>query len=403
MLRRGLVAAGLVAVVLAGAAAVVLLHKPGNVSHPNVQFTTPTTTTSTSTPSRTTPRVVDNFQWPWYGLDGGRTRFFAAPAALRPPLRTGWRFVDGGLLEFPPSIYHETMFTQDDNGVAKAVNLRNGRVIWHRKVGTLAAASPAVAGPAGVVLMPVLSIQGRKPGNGRFVALSMQTGRIVWSRPLGAGSESSAIVNGRTVYFGDEGGTLYARNVGNGHLYWTYHASGAIKGGPALIGGILYFGDYAGRAYAVRAVTGRELWAVATDGARFGFGSGQFYATPAVAYGRVYMGNTDGFVYSFGARTGALAWKTATGAYVYGSAAVADPKGLGPTVYVGSYDGNLYASTPSRGPSAGAITPAGASRARPPCSATSSTTPTSPPRPAPAWTPSAGNRCSPTPTARSPR
>ena len=343
MLRRGLVAAGLVAVVLAGAAALVLLHKPGNVSHPNVQFTTPTTTTSTSTPARTTTRVVDNFQWPWYGLDGGRTRFFAAPAALRPPLRTGWRFVDGGLLEFPPSIYHETMFMLDDDGSARAVNLRTGRVIWHRKVGTLAAASPAVAGPAGVVLMPVLSTLGRKPGNGRFVALSMTTGRIVWSRPLGAGSESSPIVSGQTVYFGDQGGTLYARNVGNGHLYWTYHAGGAIKGGPALVGGILYFGDYAGRAYAVRAVNGTALWAVGTDGARFGFGSGQFYATPAVAYGRVYMGNTDGFVYSFGARNGTLAWKTATGAYVYGSAAVADPTGLGATVYVGSYDGDLYA------------------------------------------------------------
>ncbi len=106
---------------------------------------------------------------------------------------------------------------------------------------------------------------------------------------------------------------------------------GAIKGGPALVGGVLYFGDYSGHAYAVRAVNGHQVWAVGTDGAHFGFGSGQFYATPAVAFGRVYMGNTDGRVYSFGARTGALAWATGTGAYVYASAAVADPKGLGPT------------------------------------------------------------------------
>ena len=106
---------------------------------------------------------------------------------------------------------------------------------------------------------------------------------------------------------------------------------------------MLYFGDYAGRVYAVRAATGRAVWAVGTNGARFGFGSGQFYATPAVAYGRVYIGNTDGRVYSFGARTGTLAWATGTGAYVYASAAVADPPGIGPTVYVGSYDGYLYA------------------------------------------------------------
>ena len=171
----------------------------------------------------------------------------------------------------------------------------------------------------------------------------MKTGRMIWSRPLGAGSESSPIVNGQTVYYGDQAGNLFARNVGNGHLYWSYKAGGAIKGGPALVGGVLYFGDYSGHAYAVRAVNGHQVWAVGTDGAHFGFGSGQFYSTPAVAFGRVYMGNTDGRVYSFGARTGALAWATGTGAYVYASAAVADPKGLGPTLYIGSYDGNFYA------------------------------------------------------------
>lgn len=129
----------------------------------------------------------------------------------------------------------------------------------------------------------------------------------------------------------------------DGHVFWTYHASGAVKGGPALANGILYFGDYAGRAYALNANTGHQIWAVSTDGAHFGFGSGNFYSTPAIAFGRVYMGNTDGRVYSFAARTGQLAWATATGAYVYASPAVADLAGIGPTVYIGSYDGNFYA------------------------------------------------------------
>ncbi|MDQ2801427.1 MAG: PQQ-binding-like beta-propeller repeat protein, partial [Pseudomonadota bacterium] len=311
-------------------------------SHPNLQFTGPATTPTPPPPPRRR-RAVDNFQWPWYGFDAARTRFFAAPAKLAPPLHVGWRYDDGALLEFPPSIYHETLYLLDDDASAKAVDLRNGHVLWQRKVGTLAAASPTVAGAAGTVLMPVLSVNSHSPGGGRFVALSMRTGQILWSRPLAAGSESSAIVSGQTVYFGDQAGNLYARNVSNGHLYWAYHASAAIKGGPALVNGILYFGDYAGRAYAVRAVNGTQMWAVSTNGAHFGFGSGQFYSTPAVAFGRVYLGNTDGRVYSFGARDGALAWATATGAYVYSSAAIANPAGLGPTVYVGSYDGNLYA------------------------------------------------------------
>jgi outer membrane protein assembly factor BamB len=48
-------------------------------------------------------------------------------------------------------------------------------------------------------------------------------------------------------------------------------------------------------------------------------------------------------VYSFAERSGQLAWATSTGAYVYSSPAVAEIPGLGPTVYIGSYDGNFYA------------------------------------------------------------
>ena len=340
LLRRGLLASAAVLVVAGGVIGFVLLHEPGNVSHPNVQFTQPTSTAQP--PPRNAP-LVDNFQWPWYGYDSGRTRFFAATTKLRPPLHVGWRVYDGSLLEFPPVIYHTTMYVLGDNAVAKAIDVLNGRTLWQRPVGTLAAASPAVAANQGIVVMPVLSVHGRRPGRGSFVALSMRTGHLVWSHWIPAGTESSPIVSGATTYFGDQGGRLWAMSLRNGHVDWTFHAAGPIKGGPALAGGILYFGDYTGRAYAVRAANGHKVWSVGTAGAHFGFGSGNFYATPAVAFGRVYMGNTDGRVYSFGARNGALAWATATGAYVYASASIADPAGLGPTVYIGSYDGYLYA------------------------------------------------------------
>jgi outer membrane protein assembly factor BamB len=324
------------------AAAVVVLSRPRNVSHPNVQFTAPQTTTTSTTTKRHT-RKPPAFSWPWYGYSDARTRDFVAPADLHPPLHVGWAYHSGALLEFPPSIQGDQMFFLDDSGYAREINTRTGKVGWTRQVGMLAAATPAIDAKAGIVLMPVLSDHTLTPGNGRFVALSMKTGRVEWSKPLPAGSESSAIVHGRTVYFGDSGGTMYALNVANGHVRWTYKASGAIKGGPALWHGDLFFGDYAGRAYALRASNGHQVWAVSTEGAHFGLGSGQFYTTPAVAYGRVYMGNTDDRMYSFGAHNGALAWATTTGGYVYSSAAVADPKHLGPTVYAGSYDGYLYA------------------------------------------------------------
>jgi outer membrane protein assembly factor BamB len=363
-LRWVLLAVTGVVIVVGVIVAILVVHSPGNVSHPSLSFTQPTTTAAP--PRKPKRRVVNNFRWALYGYDLGRTRYFNAPASLAPPLRVGWSYNDFALLEFPPVIYGNSMFFLDDNGWAKALDTRNGHQLWARRVGTLAAASPAISVSDRRVIMPLLSVSGHSPGNGRVVALSMRNGHVLWSRPIPAGSETSPVVWGRSVYLGDQSGTIYSLRTRDGHLNWTYHASAAVKGGPALSGGVLYFGDYAGRAYAVRASNGSQVWAVATNGAHFGFGSGNFYSTPAVAFGRVYMGNTDGRVYSFAMRTGELAWATGTGAYVYASAAVADIRGLGPTVYLGSYDGNFYAfdaqsgairwSHPSGGKISGAAT-----------------------------------------------
>ncbi len=335
-LRRGLVAIAVLALIAGGAVAYVLLHAPGNVSHPNISFTP---STATGAPPR--PKV-SNFQWPWYGFNAVRTRDFPA-SHLNPPFHVGWRFQDYALLEFPPVLFHSRLYLVDNDGSAKAINAVNGHVIWQHKIGNLAAASPALDVRHGLLFVPILSTHGRKPGQGELAALSMKTGRIVWSRYIPAGTESSPIVWQNKVIFGDQSGNVYALGVQLGKLRWRYHATGAVKGGPSISNGAIYFGDYAGRAYALRASNGHQIWTANTNGAEFGFGSGNFYSTAAVAFGRVYMGNTDGRVYSFSARTGQLAWATTTGAYVYSSPAVADTPGLGPTVYVGSYDGHLYA------------------------------------------------------------
>jgi outer membrane protein assembly factor BamB len=342
-LWRAVLALGVVIVGVVIAALVIVLSKPGNVSHPDLQFTTPTTSAQKTTTKPPPKKKVSSFVWPWYGFNDARTRQFVAPADLRPPLHAGWSYHGQALLEFPPSIDRNRMFFLDDNGTARALDVRTGKVLWTRQVGTLAAATPAVDVKDGLVLMPSLSDTGHSPGDGRFVALSLKTGKVKWSHALASGSESSPIIHDGSVYFGDNGGTLYGMNARTGKTKWTFHASGPIKGGPALWHGTLYFGDYGGQAYGVRASNGHQAWATSTSGAHFGLGSGNFYATAAVAYGRVYLGNTDGRVYSFGARNGALAWATSTGAFVYAAAAVADPKGVGPTVYVGSYDGNFYA------------------------------------------------------------
>jgi outer membrane protein assembly factor BamB len=287
------------------------------------------------------PHGDPTFEWPFYGYDKGRTRTLplADPAALHPPYTQIWARRAGTLQEFPPVEGLRSLFLLKNNGRLSAISRRTGRILWKRRIGGLAAASPAYAG--GMLYAVLLD---RAPGvrAGRVVAVVARTGRVKWSRPLPSRSESSPLVDRGTVYFGSENGTVYALRARDGFVRWTHQAPGAVKAGIAMDAAHhLYSGTYGGHVQSLNAGNGSVRWDASVNGA-FGLSDRNFYSTPAVAFDRVYLGNTDGFVYSFGVRNGSLAWRHQTGSYVYGSPAVSDVAGS-PTVYVGSYDGNFYA------------------------------------------------------------
>jgi outer membrane protein assembly factor BamB len=337
-----LVSAALVLVVAGAAVAYKLTRRPGDVSHPDVEFDNPTpTATASPTPAPTRGRhkqVVDTFRWPMYGYSADHKRTFQPSGGLNGPFRRIWYRPASALLEFPPVIANGMLIQLADDGRIVALNKANGRAKWRRRLGDLSASTPAVAGNS--VFASVLEYH-KGSGRGRVVAMSLKTGRILWSRGLGSRTESSPLVDHGKVYVGTEGGQLLAFNAANGHIVWSYRAFGAVKGSPTLAAGKLYFGDYGGHVQAVRTSDGHRVWDAGESG-NFLRG-GTFYCTAALAFGRVYIGSTDGREYSFSARTGRLAWAKQTGAYVYSSAAVQDTAGLGPTVYFGSYDGTFYA------------------------------------------------------------
>jgi outer membrane protein assembly factor BamB len=308
-------------------------NRTGNVYHPRARFLSETS----PTPPPKAPKP-DLFLWPLYGYNKQHTRYFPAPASLRPPFKRLWTQGGGALREFPPVISGDHIFQLIDNGVLTATNKHTGHIFWQRRLGSLSASSPAVGGTSVYVTL-LASTSGA--GAGRVVALNVRSGKVLWSRSLPSASESSPLLDGERLYFGSQNGTVYALQASNGQVIWTYHAGGAVKASPTLKDGILYFGDYSGHVQAVRESNGHRVWISGSEGALFG--SGTFYSTPAVIYGRVFLGNTDGRVYAYDAGTGALDWAHQTGAYVYSSPAVLDAPGLGPTIYLGSYDGNFYA------------------------------------------------------------
>ena len=347
--RRIVLVLGIALVSLVGAAAAfVVTQQEGDVSNPDVEFraepsATPEPEVEPDEPGKKKTDPVDRFIWGHYGYTRDRRRYLPLKNPPRPPFREIWQYQGNVLLEFPPVIGGKRLYLLNDHGVLYGIDKHDGRTIWKRKLGALAAASPAYADGIVYVVLLQRTREGAGSRVGRVVALNGKNGKIRWSRQLASRSESSPLVEGGRLYFGSESGRVYAMDADDGDVRWRFQAGGAVKGGLALSEGKLYFGDYGGRAYAIRQSNGGLVWRASTSGGRFGIGSGNFYSTPAVAFGRVYMGNTDGRVYSFSAAGGKLAWSHSTGGYVYASPAVASVPGGRPLVYIGSYSGRFYA------------------------------------------------------------
>jgi outer membrane protein assembly factor BamB len=291
-------------------------------------------------------KVVKTTNWPMFGFDRARTRWLPA-GKVKPPYEKLWKYGDRPLIEFPPIFVkarplcdhrsglgcHGRLFFVDNNGFAYSLAADSGKILWHKRIAQLNASSPAYSkGRLFIVSMDPPQI----------ISLDAATGRRIWRHPLDDRSESSPVVVGNRVFFGDADGTLNAVKATNGRTIWSTPLAGPVKAAPAYKDGILYVGDYGGEMSAVRASNGEIKWQASAQGAGFGR-TGQFYSTPAVAFGRVYAGNNDSRVYSFDARNGDLAWTQSTGGYVYSGPAVADTKDSPPTVYIGSFDGNIYA------------------------------------------------------------
>ena len=321
-----------VATVVPGFLAGVWLHEEGTIDYQRGSSTVEFVTTQ-RTPEQPRPRkVVLRLPWPTYGLRVQRTHA-TADFKLRPPYRLRWTFKAGHVLEFPPSVAYGRLYVAQQRGRFYAFHHRTGKTVWQRRFNHCSAASPTVA--YRVVyhswMQPLPCNRYPRSQPGMITAMAARTGKIVWRYRAGV-FETSPLVVGKTLYAGSWDHKLHAVNIYTGKARWTFTADHEINSSPAFANGKIYFGTDGGSVYALDARTGRLRWR-ARALTRFGRRE-YFYATPTIAYGRVFIGNTDGTLYAFGASSGRLLWAQRAGTYIYTAAAVWKRK-----VYVGTYDG----------------------------------------------------------------
>jgi outer membrane protein assembly factor BamB len=231
-------------------------------------------------------------------------------------------------MEFPSTVWEGVAYVHTIGGKLRAISMKNGRVLWTKREGSLVASSPAIDPKRGLLVSTSM-----QPG---YVTVrSLKTGNVRWRYYTGL-TEPSPVIRGGVAYFGATNGNMYALDLDRRKPRWVFHGGVKITSSPALVGNRLYFGDYAGRVTALDARNGRVAWR--------GSAGSRVYGTVAVAGGRVFAPSVFSGLSALSARNGRLLWRLPVSGYLYSSPAVFRGR-----VYFGTYGWSVFCVSASSG------------------------------------------------------
>ena len=155
--------------------------------------------------------------WPFFGRVPERTHYLPAePGRLDPPLKQVWQVNTHALIEFPPAIADGVAYVINKYGNAKAVRLRDRKVLWE------VTNRASDKGVPNFVTAPVY-YEGRIYGaflGGEVVAGDAKNGHTLWRRRLAGHLESSPMAADGTLYLGTDTTDVVALDAGDGSSRW---------------------------------------------------------------------------------------------------------------------------------------------------------------------------------------
>ena len=165
---------------------------------------------------------------------------------------------------------------------------------------------------------------------------------VIWSYEADVGSDSAPTLTGDSLYIATGINQMYSLEAATGRLRWRRELVGVPSAPPLALDGVLYVsGEFwdeqtpkTGVVFAIDASNGDQLWRY--DIPRESWG--ELWADPVVVKGMVYVGSFNGRMYALDAATGELRWSYTTGGVIRWPAVVEQD-----TEYFGSTDGYVYA------------------------------------------------------------
>lgn len=245
-----------------------------------------------------------------------------------------------------PTVSGNHVYVVASDSTAWAIDAATGKTDWQvsgapSPSSMVGGAAPAVAGD--LVLFPTPA--------GELIAARRDTGQIVWRRAV-AGTRigvayasvtdvtGDPVVQGDTIYVGNQSGRVMALDRSNGQPIWT--ADEAAYGPVWPVGGSVFLMSDRNRVVRLDASSGAFIWAqplpLHTQTRERRRAEIFPHYGPVLAGGRLIVGSGDGMLRSFDPASGALLGETELR-----SGAAITPVVVGGTLYVVSRDGRLTA------------------------------------------------------------
>jgi eukaryotic-like serine/threonine-protein kinase len=238
-----------------------------------------------------------------------------------------------------PAVVNGVVYVGALDSNVYALNAANGNRLWNYTTGYIINSNPIVIN--GIVYVGSL--------DNNIYALDAVTGNQLWNFTTNGPVYSSPAVVNDVVYIGSVDGNVYALSAADGTKIWNYTTEvtswidhNAVESSPSVVEGVVYVGSGNYNVYALKSADGAKLWGYTTGG--------EVNSSPAVANGIVYVGSNDGNVYALNASSGDKIWSYTTDVSSLSSNAVySSPAFVGGIVYVGSDGGGVYALNASNG------------------------------------------------------
>jgi outer membrane protein assembly factor BamB len=168
-----------------------------------------------------------------------------------------------------------------------------------------------------------------------------------WTLKIKNGTSSDMALQDGVLFFGANDGQFYAVDSESGRTLWKYETKAPVFARPTIVGSRVFISASDDIVYCLDRSSGKWIWHYKRGGSYITTVRGN--SSVAVDNGQAYVGFSDGYIVSLNVADGNLIWEQKIHKGSKFTDVDAMPVISGSTIYIPSYDGELYSLEKTKG------------------------------------------------------